>query len=122
MAGYLDAHDTALGYGFDTLVAGHLTRTGTASDVRIQRDYLDDLRRACTRARQSVNPADIAAATGTDDKWAFASSYFNHLAAEAASQVLPGWAGRLGGAAAFTHSHCLAMTLALAHDWGVEAG
>jgi hypothetical protein len=59
VAGYMDAHDAALSYPFDTLVAGHLTRSGT---------------------------------------------------------------GRLGGAAAFTYSHCLAMTIAFAHEWGVEAG
>jgi glyoxylase-like metal-dependent hydrolase (beta-lactamase superfamily II) len=122
VAGYLDAHDTALSYPFDTLVAGHLTRTGTARDVHIQREYLDDVRRACTQARHSVNPGDIAAATGTDDKWQFASTYFDHLAVIAASEVLPRWVNRLGGAAAFTHSHCPAMTIALAHEWGVDAG
>jgi glyoxylase-like metal-dependent hydrolase (beta-lactamase superfamily II) len=122
VAGYLDAHSTALSYEFDTLVAGHLTRTGTASDVRVQREYLDDVRRACIQARQSVNPGDIAAATGTEDKWRFASTYFDHMAVIAAGEVLPRWDGRLGGAAAFTHSHCLAMTIALAHEWGVDAG
>jgi hypothetical protein len=122
VAGYLDAHDVAANYTFDTLVAGHLTRTGTARDIHVQREYLDDVRRACAQARQLVNPGHIAAATGTEDKWQFASTYFNHLATEAASQVLPRWADRLGGAAAFTHSHCLAMTIALAHEWGVEAG
>ena len=122
VAGYLDAHDTALSYPFDTLVAGHLTRTGTASDVRIQREYLDDVRHACIQARQSVNPGDIAAATGSDDKWRFARTYFDQLAVSAASQVQPRWVDRLGGTAAFTQSHCLAMTIALAHEWGVEAG
>jgi glyoxylase-like metal-dependent hydrolase (beta-lactamase superfamily II) len=122
VAGDMDAHDAALSYPFDTLVAGHLTRTGTASEVQAQREYLGDVRRACAQARQSVNPGDIAAVTGTEDKWRFASSYFDHLAVSAAGEVLPRWAGRLGGAAAFTHSHCLAMTIALAHEWGVEAG
>jgi glyoxylase-like metal-dependent hydrolase (beta-lactamase superfamily II) len=121
VAGYLDAHDTALSYPFDTLVAGHLTRTGTPADIRVQREYLNEVRRACIRARQSVNPADIAATTGTEDKWQFASTYFQHLADLATNDVLPRWTTRLGGAAAFTHSHCLAMTIALAHEWGMEA-
>jgi glyoxylase-like metal-dependent hydrolase (beta-lactamase superfamily II) len=122
VTGYLDAHDAALGYAFDTLVAGHLTRTGTARDIRAQREYLDDIRRACAQARQSVSPGEIAAATGTGDPWQFARAYFDHLAGVAASEVLPRWTSRLGGAAAFTHSHCLAMTIALAHEWGVDAG
>jgi len=112
VAGYLDAHDTALGYPFDILVGGHLARTGTRTDVVVQREYLDDIRRACTQARRTVSPGDIAAATGTDDKWQFASAYFNHLAATAAGDVLPLWASRLGGAAAFTQGHCMAMTTA----------
>jgi len=77
---------------------------------------------ACIQARQSVNPGDIAAATGSDDKWRFARTYFDQLAVSAASQVQPRWVDRLGGTAAFTQSHCLATTIALAHEWGVEAG
>jgi hypothetical protein len=65
VAGYLDAHGTALSYAFDTLIAGHLTRTGTPGDVQVQHEYLDHVRRACSQARQSVDPGDIAAATGT---------------------------------------------------------
>jgi glyoxylase-like metal-dependent hydrolase (beta-lactamase superfamily II) len=121
VAGYLDAHETALSYRFGTLVVGHLTRTGTVADVRIQREYLADVRGACIRARESADPVGIAAVTGTEDKWQFASAYFDHLAASAAGEVLPRWAGRLGGAAAFTHSHCLAMAIALAHEWGMDA-
>src|SRR5260221_859826 len=82
-------------YPLDTLVAGHLARTGTASDVRILREHLDDLRHACIQARQSVNPGDIAAATGSADKWRFARTYFDQLAVSAASQVQPRWADRL---------------------------
>jgi glyoxylase-like metal-dependent hydrolase (beta-lactamase superfamily II) len=119
VAGYIAAHDSALSYDFSTLVAGHLTRTGTPRDVRLQREYLDEIRDSCTRARRSVSASEIAAAAG-EDTWAFASMYFDRLAATAADEVIPRWADRLGGAAAFTHSHCLAMTLALAHDWGVE--
>src|SRR5260221_13989684 len=122
VAGYLDAHDTALGYDFDTLVAGHLTRTGTASDVHVQREYLHDVRRACTQARRSVNPGDIAAATGTDDRWQFASAYFDHLAGVAAGDVLPRWANRLRGAAGFTHSPRRAVTIAPPHRRGREPG
>ncbi len=119
VAGYLAAHDTALGYEFGTLVAGHLTRIGTRQDVLLQRQYLDEVQDSCTRARRSTDPGEIAAAAGAD-KWQFASSYFDRLAAAAADELIPRWADRLGGAAAFTHSHCLAMSLALVHEWGVE--
>ncbi len=119
VAGYLAAHDTALGYDFGTLVAGHLTRSGTPHDVRVARDYLGEIRENCMWARQAVSASDIAAAAG-EDKWAFASSYFDRIASTAADEVIPRWADRLGGATAFTHSHCLAMAIALAHEWGVD--
>jgi hypothetical protein len=48
-------------------------------------------------------------------------AYFDHVAAVAASDVLPRWTSRLGGADAFTHGHCPAMTIALAHEWGIDA-
>jgi hypothetical protein len=41
---------------------------------------------------------------------------------ERGDAVLPRWTSRLGGAAAFTHGHCPAMTIALAHEWGKDAG
>lgn len=120
VAGYLDAHDIALDYDFDTLVAGHLTRVGTPADVRTQREYLANVRRACTHARTTARPAAIAQQMGTLDKWRFVSAYFDELAHTAADNVIPHWTQRLGGVAAFTHSHCMAMTIALAHEWGLE--
>ncbi len=118
--GYLDAHDTTLDYDFEILVAGHLTRFGTAEDVRTQRDYITDVKDTCTRARETVSAASIASRTGTADRWQFASTYFNELARQAAAEVEPRWRDRLGGVEAFTHSHCLSMTIALAHGWGIE--
>jgi glyoxylase-like metal-dependent hydrolase (beta-lactamase superfamily II) len=119
VAGYLGAHDAAVGYDFATLVAGHLTRTGTMHDVHVARQYLHEVRDDCTRARQAVSASAIAAAAG-EDKWELASSLFNRLAATAAAELIPRWADRLGGTAAFTQSHCLAMAIALAHEWGIE--
>jgi hypothetical protein len=111
----------ALNCEFDTLAAGHLTRVGTPADIRTQGEYLANVRRACIDARSSVSPATIAQRTGTLDKWRFVSAYFDELARRSAATVIPNWSRRLGGVAAFTHSHCIAMTIALAHEWGVDA-
>jgi hypothetical protein len=119
--GFLHAHDQALGYDFDTLVAGHLTRLGTREDVMVQRDYVLDVKAACERARTSVNAAAVAQETGLEDRWRFARTYFERLARHAADEVVPRWVDRLGGVRAFTQDHCAAMLMALAHDWGMEA-
>jgi glyoxylase-like metal-dependent hydrolase (beta-lactamase superfamily II) len=118
--GFLAAHEQALGYDFDTLVAGHLTRLGTRQDVEVQRQYVLDVKAACQRARASVSAAEVIAETGLEDRWRFAKAYFDRLARHAADELVPRWVGRLGGVRAFTQDHCAAMLLALAHDWGVE--
>lgn len=118
--GFMQAHDQALGYDFDILVAGHLTRLGTRQDVEVQREYVADVKAACERARTSVPASTVIQQTGLDDRWLFAKTYFDRLAREASEEVVPRWVGRLGGVRAFTHDHCTAMLMALAHDWGVE--
>ena len=37
--GFISAHDQALDYPFDTLVAGHVSRLGTPNDVLIQKEF-----------------------------------------------------------------------------------
>jgi glyoxylase-like metal-dependent hydrolase (beta-lactamase superfamily II) len=118
--GFLAAHEQALGYDFDILVAGHLTRLGTRQDVEVQRDYVLDVKAACERARTSISAVEIIQETGLEDRWRFARTYFDRLASHAADEVVPRWVGRLGGVRAFTQDHCAAMLMALAHDWGVE--
>lgn len=89
-------------------------------DVEVQREYVADLKAACERARTSVRASTVIQQAGLDDRWLFAKTYFDRLAQEASEEVVPRWADRLGGVQAFTHDHCTAMLMALAHDWGVE--
>jgi glyoxylase-like metal-dependent hydrolase (beta-lactamase superfamily II) len=119
--GFLQAHDQALGYDFDILMAGHLTRLGTREDVVVQRHYVLDVKAACHRARTSVSVADVIQETGLEDRWRFAKTYFQRQAQQAADEIVPQWVDRLGGVRAFTHDHCAAMLMALVHDWGIEA-
>jgi glyoxylase-like metal-dependent hydrolase (beta-lactamase superfamily II) len=119
--GFLAAHEQALGYDFDLLVAGHLTRLGTREDVAVQRAYVLDVNAACQQARASVSAAEVIAETGLEDRWRFAKRYFDRLASHATDELVPRWVDRLGGVRAFTQDHCAAMLMALAHDWGVEA-
>jgi hypothetical protein len=51
--GFLAAHDRLLRLSFDRFLGGH-GRIGTKADIRAQRDYLRDLRRAAVQAIGSV--------------------------------------------------------------------
>ncbi len=53
--GYVQAHDIALNYDFDTFVGGHLTRLGAREDVQIQREFMTDLINASNRANQKCH-------------------------------------------------------------------
>ena len=70
-AGFIKAHDIALNnYDFDTIVAGHLTRLGTRSDVIIQKEFVSDLEKAAATANQEVLFSKIASQAGSfDNPW-----------------------------------------------------
>lgn len=122
VAGFVEAHDLALGYDFDTYVGGHLTRLGTRQDVETQKTFVLDLISAAGRANGAVSFADVAKKVGpTNDTWAFYGAYIEAVNEECTKEMLSKWVGKLGGAAAFMPSHCWTMTEALRVDPAVMA-
>jgi glyoxylase-like metal-dependent hydrolase (beta-lactamase superfamily II) len=117
VAGFVEAHDLALGYDFDTFVGGHLTRLGTRQDVETQKAFVSDLMAAAGRANGAVSFADVAKKVGpTNDTWAFYGAYVEAVNEECTEEMLSKWLGRLGGAAAFMSSHCWTMSEAMRVD------
>jgi len=114
IAGFVQAHDIALSYDFDTYVGGHLTRLGTRQDVETQKEFVKDLILAASRANASVTFPEIAKKVGqTNDTWAFYGAYLEAVNENCANEMLSKWSTRLGGAEAFMESHCGAMTEAI---------
>jgi hypothetical protein len=117
VAGFVEAHDTALSYDFDTYVGGHLTRLGTREDVETQKSFVKDLIQAAGNANGSVSFADVAKTVGpTKDTWAFYSAYLQAVNDKCTQEMLSKWGGILGGAEAFMPSHCGTMTEAMRVD------
>ena len=52
--GFIDAHETILGYDFETFVGGHLTRFGTREDVETAHAYVLDVRANAANALGTV--------------------------------------------------------------------
>ncbi len=122
VAGFVEAHDVALGYDFDTFVGGHLTRLGTRQDVETQKSFVLDLIAAAGRANGAVTFADVATKVGpTNDTWAFFGAYADAVSEECTKEMLSKWLGKLGGAEAFMSSHCWTMTEAMRVDPAVMA-
>lgn len=118
--GFVDAHDQALEYDFETFVGGHLTRLGTRDDVETQREYVMDVRKHVQEAAQTVSFGDAASAAGTDpaNPWAGIRAYYDAIAETAAEPIVEAWCDRLGGVEAFAPSHALAMFRSISVDTG----
>ncbi len=114
--GYIQVHEQALAYDFDHLVSGHVTRTGTPEDVRVQLEYMTDLRTTAEAALSSVDLASTMAPVDTDNAWAVFRAYLDAVAAQTADEIVPRWKDRLGGADVFTLPNAWAMAESLRLD------
>ncbi len=56
---FLAAHDKILEYDFGTYVGGHLTRLGTTEDVKIQKEYFQEIEENGAIANQKVSFMEI---------------------------------------------------------------
>ena len=121
-AGFIKAHDIALNnYDFDTIVAGHLTRLGTRSDVIIQKEFVSDLEKAAATANQEVLFSKIASQVGSFDPWLIFSTYIDAINKQCEDGMLPKWQSRLGGAEIFMSTHCFTMSESRRVDPTVQA-
>jgi glyoxylase-like metal-dependent hydrolase (beta-lactamase superfamily II) len=114
--GFIRAHEQTLSYEFDTLVSGHVTRPGTPDDVRVQLEYMTDLRTSAEAALSSVDLAATMQPVDTTNAWAVFRAYLDAVAAQTADEIVPRWKDRLGGADIFTLPNAWAMAESLRLD------
>lgn len=112
--GYLAAHDAALAYDFDTLIAGHVNRLGTRADVETDKQYLVDLETNAATALQTFDLGSVTSKlTDPSNAWAFASALLTAWPRRCVDDTLAKWRGRLGGLDVFVRANCTAMQSAL---------
>jgi glyoxylase-like metal-dependent hydrolase (beta-lactamase superfamily II) len=103
-------------WDFDTLVGGHVARTGTHEDVATQLAFMEDVKAAAaeglkiTTAGEGLNPADH------DNWWAVYDDYIDRVVVHCMNQVTPKWSRKLGGYDAFVWDQCYAMEQSLRID------
>ncbi|WP_168197289.1 MBL fold metallo-hydrolase [Kribbella sp. ALI-6-A] len=114
--GVLHLHETTLRYDFDHLVTGHVTRPGTPEDVRVQLEYLTDLRTTAEAALSSVDLSSTMAGVDMSNAWAVFRAYLDAVAAATTDELVPRWKDRLGGADVFTLPNAWAMAESLRLD------
>ena len=103
---FLAAHDQVLEYDFDTFIGGHLTRLGTAEDVKIQKQYFEDIQASAARANGEVSFMQIGQEVGFDNLWLVFQVYADTITQQCTDEVVPKWIDKLGGVDLFTYDHC----------------
>ena len=103
---FLNAHDKILEYDFETFIGGHLTRLGTSEDVKIQKEYFDDIQKNAGTANQQVDFMAIAQKVGFENLWLVFQIYADTVSQQCTDATVPKWIDRLGGADLFTYDHC----------------
>lgn len=109
--GFMNHHDHALAFDFETLIPGHITRLGTREDIAVQREYMNDIRDAAQHALEITHAKrEISASTvGKGHIYTYFKTMYDMAAAEAAQPVIQKWEGRLGGVETFAVNHTFIM-------------
>ena len=115
---WIQAHDQALAYPFQTYIGGHLTRLGNRQDVLLQQAYVEDLKANTQAALAGFDPTPIFQQYGTQNPWVVFKVYLDNVAQMAAEATLVKWRGQLGGVDVFTFDNAAKMTDSVRVDFG----
>jgi len=101
---------------WQTIVGGHVQRTGTHADVEMQAEYMRDLKEAAatalstTKVGETVNPADM------ENAWAVYDNYIDRVAGQCVNTMTPKWATKLAAFDVWIWDQCYAMEQSLRID------
>jgi glyoxylase-like metal-dependent hydrolase (beta-lactamase superfamily II) len=101
---------------WETLVGGHVARTGTHADVDLQVEFNNDIKRAAAAALSST---ELAAGLNPQDKgnpWALFDDYIDRVAAQCVDALAPKWASKLAAFDVYIWDQCYAMEQSLRID------
>lgn len=101
---------------FETLVGGHVNRTGTHADVRRQLEFMNDVRTAAAAALKSTPPGEEMADADKPNLWAIYDNYIDRVVVKCVNEVTPKWQARLAGYDVFIWDQCYAMEQSLRID------
>jgi glyoxylase-like metal-dependent hydrolase (beta-lactamase superfamily II) len=101
---------------FDTLVSGHVARSGTHADVDLQSAFMNDLRNAAAQALgatvpgEGMNPADLA------NPWAVFDNFTDRVVVQCVNTLTPRWRTTLAAFDTFIWDQCYTMEQSLRID------
>ena len=104
-------------WDFDTLVGGHVARTGTHEDVTIQLAFIEDLKHAAESALEATVPGvGLNTADRTSNPWSVFDNYIDRVALACVNQLTPKWSTVLAAYDVYIWDQCFAMEQSLRID------
>ena len=101
---------------WDTLVSGHVTRTGTHADVKLQLEFMNDLRDAVRMALKTTVPSEGLDPGDRANPWAASGNYVDRVVIQCVNKLTPKWSAKLAGYDVFIWDQCYALAESLRMD------
>src|SRR5262245_7365264 len=102
---------------FDTLVGGHVARTGTHADVATQLAFMDDLKAAAAAALKATAPGEgLTPLDRRSNPWAVFDNYIDRVAIACVNQLTPKWSPKLAAYDVYIWDQCYSMEQSLRID------
>jgi len=114
--GYFDQVEMIKSFDFDTLVSGHVERSGTRADVELQSAFMKDLKVAAGAALQSTRAGDGMDPRDMTNRWAISDNYIDRVDIRCVNTLTPKWSDKLAGYDVFIWDQCYAMEQSLRID------
>ncbi|MEP7107994.1 MAG: MBL fold metallo-hydrolase [Ferruginibacter sp.] len=101
---------------WNTLVSGHVARTGTHKDVALQLEFMNDLKNAAGIALASTKPGEGMDPADRGNPWAGFDNYIDRVVIQTVNSVSPKWSTKLAAYDVFIWDQAYAMEQSLRID------
>jgi len=114
--GYFNQVQEINNMDWDTLVSGHVERTGTHADVALQLEFMNDLRNAARGALKSTTLGEQLDSGARDNPWALYGNYIDRVVIQCVNDLTPKWSTKLAAYDVYIWDQCYAMENSLRID------
>lgn len=114
--GYFAQVEEVKRFDFDTLVGGHVSRTGTKADVELQIEFMNNLKATAAEALKTTKPGEGMDPSDLANPWAVFDDYIDRVVIKCVNALTPRWSKRLAGFDVFIWDQCYSMEQSLRID------
>lgn len=113
LPGYFEQVEEIGRLDWDTLVGGHVARTGTHDDVALQAEFNRDVKTAAAKALATTQPGVGLNPMDKGNPWAGFDQYIDRVAAQCVSTLATKWSAKLAAFDVYVWDQCYAMEQSL---------